>query len=208
MIAKTSPGDVFGDWTVLSLGSARPGSIKMWVCICVCGTQKLIRQASLRDGSSTSCGCLAVSKAKVKNTKHGLSESPEYRTWKSIKQRCLNPKTRHYKDYGGRGIAVCDRWLNSFEDFLADMGKKPSPKHEIDRYPDNDGNYGPGNCRWASRSQQMSNTRRVPLITANGLTLSSKEWADRTGLKQETIMARINRFGWDKERAVTIGAKS
>lgn len=129
------------------------------------------------------------------------AQPPEYNIWVKMKQRCLNPRNKDYADYGGRGIRVCARWLTSFENFFADMGPRPFAKSTIDRYPDNDGDYAPFNCRWATRKEQNQNTRQTSFITAWGLTLSRAEWADRTGIPAETIRGRL-RLGWSPERAV------
>jgi len=118
-------------------------------------------------------------------------------------KRCTNPNTKGYSNYGGRGIKVCERWLHSFENFLADMGPKPSPAHSIDRYPDNNGNYEPKNCRWATRTEQSFNKRTNRLIQHNGETLPLSVWAGRTGMKRETIADRLA-HGWTISDALTI----
>lgn len=128
-----------------------------WECLCDCGERVTVNGHTLRNGNTRSCGCLMRT-----HGESGPDRSPEYATWKGIKRRCSAPRCKDYKDYGGRGIRVCDRWLNSFENFLADMGRKPSPKHSIDR-ADNDGNYEPGNCRWATPSEQSKNRRPYKL---------------------------------------------
>ena len=137
---------------------------RVWVR-CDCGSpEKIVRLAQLRRGGTTSCGCYhrAIRLHGV-STRHGDSRhgaiAAEYHCWTSMKSRCLNPSSTHFRHYGGRGIKICQRWLDSYEDFLADMGRRPSAKHSIDRYPDNDGDYEPGNCRWATHSQQMKNRR-------------------------------------------------
>jgi hypothetical protein len=112
----------------------------------------------LKRGWTQSCGCLQKDRAKD-NAKHGKTGSPEYHAWSAMIQRCTNPKTKQYKDYGGRGIRVCQKWKCSFESFYADMGPRPSKAHSIDR-KDNDGNYEPGNCRWATEREQKMNTRQ------------------------------------------------
>ena len=139
-----------------------------WSCLCECGNTTIVASRHLvsEDGTG-SCGCI---RNEAKST-HGqrLSKNKrtkEYKTWTSIKQRCYNPKTIGFHNYGGRGIRVCDRWLNSFENFFADMGCAPSPKHSIDRFPDNDGNYEPSNCRWATHKEQQNNTRKTKLKSA------------------------------------------
>lgn len=122
-----------------------------------------------------------------------------YRTWQGMLNRCRNRKKRQYQDYGGRGISVCERWA-SFEMFLSDMGERPSPKHTLDRI-DNDGNYEPGNCRWATYSEQARNSRRTRWLTVGDETMVLTDWAKRSGICDVTIYKRLQR-GWSAERAV------
>ena len=124
---------------------------------------------SVRNGWSKSCGCYQHEV----QTKHGMWKSTEYRVWAGMKQRCHNPACKHFLRYGGRGISVCQRWRDSFQDFLADVGRRPSMRHSLDRWPNNDGNYEPGNTRWATREEQRANTRsviweRIVLLLAAG----------------------------------------
>ena len=120
---------------------------------CDCGNTTEVILNSLRKGSTTSCGC-GIGKKET----HGLSSHYLYKTWSRMKQRCYNPKSTRYENWGGRGIRVCDRWLNSFPNFLKDMGDRPEGM-SIDRFPDKDGNYEPDNCRWATIEQQNNNRR-------------------------------------------------
>lgn len=147
------------------------GYIKMWECRCECGQTKGVRYHHLLQGRVQSCGCLGTERRIAVHLKHGENRagnnvSPEYRCWAAMKSRCSNPKQISFPNYGGRGIAVCERWQQSFEAFLADMGRKPTPKHSIDRI-DNDGNYEPGNCRWATAKEQRSNQRKHQLQEMN-----------------------------------------
>lgn len=160
-------GHRYGRWTVLSYtGENTSRNNCKWLCRCDCGTERVVNQKSLRSGQLKSCGCLQRERMAAAFT-HGETRSgmttPEYRTFKNIHQRCTNPKNPSWKDYGGRGITVCERW-KSFDAFLADMGRRPSPRHSLDRYPNNDGNYEPTNCRWATRTEQSNNRRPVKRI--------------------------------------------
>lgn len=137
-----------------------------------------------------------------KPLRHGLSYTPEYRAWQTMRQRCTNPNNHAYPSYGGRGITICDRWLNNPQAFIDDMGPKPTPKHEIDRFPNNDGNYEPDNCRWATRKENDRNRRSNNMVSFNGKTLTLAEWAERVGIRADTIGQRIA-SGWSAERALT-----
>lgn len=134
--------------------------------------------------------------------RHGMHNTPEYICWRNMKQRCYDRNSTYYKDYGGRGVKVCDRW-HDFVNFFADMGSLPSPKHTLDRFPDNDGNYEPGNCRWATRSEQALNRRNARIIEIDGVSLNLWEWADLYGMNPKRVHYRINTLGWDAEKALT-----
>lgn len=126
---------------------------------------------------------------------------PEYGVWIGITRRCTKPQVTNYVWYGARGISVCDRWRRSFPAFLADMGPRPSPAHQIDRI-DNDGHYEPGNCRWATPKENGRNTSKTRLITIGGVTRPFAEWVELSGLSKSTIWTRLN-TGWDARLAVT-----
>lgn len=132
---------------------------------------------------------------------HGFGNTPTYRSWAGMIQRCTNFSDPRYKDYGGRGILVCNRW-RSFQNFFKDMGNRPEGT-TLDRI-DNNGNYEPENCRWATPKEQSRNTSFNHLITHNGKTQSLVSWADETGINQRTLYARISRLGWSIEKALTV----
>jgi hypothetical protein len=158
-----------------------------WLCKCDCGNEITVLSNSLLSCNTTSCGCQQRETTSEVFTKHGQSKtgkvSAEYRIWTAMKTRCYNPKHRHYKYYGGKGISVCDRWLNSFENFLADMGKRPSTSHSIDRYPDTNGNYELNNCRWATIEEQGQNRTSNRKIIYKGEEMTIGEFIKSLGIK-------------------------
>lgn len=181
-------------------------AIAVWACNCACGGYKYVPAKHLMRGAVKSCGC-KTSEWKARNaTKHGHYGSGAYRAWIEITRRCRNPNCKHWKHYGGRGIQVCDRW-REFGNFLVDMGERPSPKHEVDRI-DNNGNYEPGNCRWATRLEQMANVRTNRFVTINGRTLHMSAMCREYGI-QDTVVYRRLRLGWSEADAITVplGAK-
>ncbi len=150
-------GQVFGRLTVIELAGMNKHRQSIWLCKCCCGVNKIIPSHDLRQGAINSCGCLHSERAKKRGTIHGMRNSSEYSSWRNMKNRCLNSNTDRYKDYGGRGISICESWLNSFENFFADMGPKPKG-YSIERI-NNDGNYCPENCIWADDKTQQRNRR-------------------------------------------------
>lgn len=138
--------------------------------------------------------------------KHGLSYTPEYRAWQTMRLRCTEPKNAAFKDYGGRGITVCGRWLNDPAAFVADMGEKPTPAHELDRR-DNDAGYTPGNCRWVLRKINDRNRRSNRWLTVDGERRALVEWAELRGIAPDTLAKRLD-YGWTPEQALTTPARS
>ena len=156
----------FGRLVVIEKTDRKSSGSIVWKCKCDCGNEAFVSSGHLRIGHTQSCGCLQ----KERVTTHGKKNTSEYRSWYGMKSRCYNPNNKRYKNYGGRGIEVCDRWKDSFENFYNDMGSKPSSKHSIDRI-DNDRNYEPGNCKWSTATEQNRNQRNkrdVKLINPEG----------------------------------------
>lgn len=175
-------------------------------CVCRCGKEKEIQFSSIKNGQIKSCGCYSAEKAsermKTVQKTHGLTSTSEYNTWCSMKKRCGQKNHKQYKHYGGRGIFVCDRWINSFENFIEDMGFKPSKEYSLDR-KNNELGYSKENCRWATKKEQCRNQRTNVLITYNGETKCVSEWAEKLGVSRERLNHRVFVARWDLEKAMT-----
>ena len=198
-------GAIVGRLTLLKADPASPPKRKRWITLCSCGSEKSVAARHLRVGATKSCGCL-LAENKTGET-HGLSHVPEYKIWDGMICRCTQPSQESWKDYGGRGIKVCDRWRNSFEAFYADLGPRPSSIHCIERN-DNDGNYEPCNCRWATRKEECRNRRSSKRITIKGVTKTLVEWTEVYNIAYKPVLLRINRRGWDPEVALSTPIKS
>ena len=181
-------GKRFGRLVVLKyIGKEKINQNAKWLCQCDCGKIKEILGASLKDKKTMSCGCYNKEKFTKVVTKHGSRFTLEYQAWINMKSRCYNIKCKEFPNYGGRVILVCDEWINSPQTFLKDMGKKPTPKHSLDRFPDMNGNYELSNCRWATSSQQNSNRRNNHWEEFNGERLIVKDWAIRFNISGSTL---------------------
>lgn len=162
-------GQRFGRLVTVDEVQLRKGKqwVRFWICQCDCGTVRAISVSNLVADKASSCSCLRDEKIARVNLQHGLSGTPEHGIWMGMIQRCENPNQEAYADYGGRGIKVCERWRD-FANFYTDMGPRPSPEHSIDRYPDNDGDYRPGNVRWTTAFEQVHNRRPRRRLTHCG----------------------------------------
>lgn len=182
----------------------------IWRCQCDCGNTALVASGNLSPKRQSSCGCLRremqSSPNWKPNIKHGLNGSPEHRAWRSIKGHCYDPNNSQFKHYGGRGITVCDEWLNSVEAFYAAVGPRPSPQHSIDRKNVN-GNYEPGNVRWATKIEQANNKRCNRIVVYEGREMTFADALREAGgvVAYNTAHMRIQ-SGWSVERAVTTPA--
>lgn len=208
---KIQIGQRFGRWTVLRKAPMRSHWRSYWFCVCDCGTEREIRQESLQNGKSASCGCLHREISTKKLTTHGMVGSPEYSSWESMRARIKNPNNVAYHYYGGRGLTICAYWLESFQNFYADMGPRPAGL-SIERL-NNDGGYWCGhcqecaangqtaNCVWATREQQLNNRRTTKLITFQGRTQTVTQWAREIGIHKNTLAYRVT--NWSVEEALT-----
>jgi hypothetical protein len=191
---KDLSGIKFGRLTVLSESLNRKfKSSRNWICKCDCGKEAIVTTARLNSGKTKSCGCLNVES----NTDHGHASggkiSSEYKSWAGMKYRCYDPKYYQFKNYGGRGIKVCDRWLNSFENFLEDMGPKPSQLHTLDRYPNKNGDYELVNCRWATQEQQQNNRTNNCIVEYMGQEMTLIQAARKIGMWEQNLRRELKK---------------
>ncbi len=194
----------FGSLTVLEFVGRTARGAYLWKCRCECGTiiETIGSDLSRPRDPRRHCGCQRSANISTAKRTHGLSKNLVFKIWERMISRCHNSQDEAFAYYGGRGIAVCNRWRESFADFLADVGERPSRKHSIDRYPNNDGNYEPGNCRWATDTEQSRNTRRNHFVTIGAETLCVSAWCERFKIKPAVVHCRL-RYGWTIEKALT-----
>lgn len=198
-------GERFGRLSVVGRCETRSGKHILWECFCECGSSCTVITASLRSGNTKSCGCWQADSKIGRRSTHNKSHTRTWESWSSMKKRCLNPNDVNYHRYGGRGIGICERWLESFENFIEDMGDRPKGM-SIERI-DNDGNYELGNCKWAAGKEQARNRRTTRLLNFRGETRCLTEWGEITGLNPRSIRNRLDALGWDVERALTTPAR-
>lgn len=187
-------GKRFGKFILVKMVESKSKKAR-YLAMCDCGTERVVWYSNLSTGRTTSCGC--------SRAKHGGSKGnhPEYTVWSGMKDRCGNPKASAYNRYGGIGVKVCQRWADSYEAFLEDMGKRPSAAHSLDRINPN-GNYEPLNCRWATLEQQNRNKRKSLIVCIDGVSKHIFDWAEEYGINRNTIRGRIRR-GFSPQEAVT-----
>ncbi len=175
-----------------------------WNCICDCGRSCVRLAYKLKNGVAVSCGCLVggATHGHTRGQRHSIGRSPTFTSWQSMISRCTQPSNPAFAYYRKLGVTVCERW-RSFENFLADMGERPSLSHSIDRYPNNRGNYEPKNCRWATKREQANNRVTNNVFVFRGTALTLTELARATGLPYELLRHRLVRAGWSVEEAIT-----
>lgn len=191
-------GQTFGKLTIISLHGTRRypsgGGRRLWLCRCECGVETKVAGNNLKNGHTTSCGS-----KKHQCNYHGITNTPIYHVWENMIARCTNPRHPVWKDYGGRGIKVCERWMD-FSAFHKDMGESYRHGLTIERKNNNAG-YSKENCLWIPKSGQVLNTRKTRRVTVAGVTMVAKQWSRKTGVNYQTLLHRLN-VGWPHERAV------
>lgn len=200
-------GDVFGSLTVVERKpreSVTGRYVSAWSCVCSCGNYHYADQSNLVAANVTRCPDCNAKAISERKKKHGMTgwkdrkTSKIYYTWQAMKRRCYYEKEARYADYGGRGIKVCEKWIDSFEQFMADVGLPPTPDHTIERI-NNDGNYEPQNVRWATKIEQGNNKRNNHMMTKDGRTQTMSEWCRELGLSYSVVKMRLRKSGGDVE---------
>jgi len=184
----------FGRLIVISKHQSNKQNRVQWNCICDCGNVNIVTTNLLRSGRTRSCGCYALELKVSLNTTHGFSNNrkdyPEYHVWLGMKARCYNKNNDRYADWGGRGITVCKKWVNDFQTFLSDMGRRPSDKHSIERKDNNNG-YSPENCYWATKADQNRNTRANVYYECDGKRMVITDWAKYLCVSRSVIKKHL-----------------
>lgn len=184
---------VFDRLTVIEHFGSNKHGMSLWKCKCVCGNETIVIGTALTKGSTRSCGCLHDESASHRFSKHRMTKTREYKSWASMIQRCTNPNDVAHANYGGRGITICDRWLE-FENFFSDMGPRPKGRYSLGRI-NNNGPYTPDNCRWETDFEQIRNRRVTKLHEHDGETLCLMDWAVKTGIPLYKLRYYIERRG-------------
>lgn len=198
-------GKKFHRLTAIEVAGSKKGEGVLWLCNCDCGNQTTVTLKSLKNGNTKSCGCLSSEVIILRNkasAKHGMTSSSTWVSWMLMGQRCRNSNHKSYKNYGGRGIKICERW-ETFENFLADMGERPE-NMTLERLNSN-GDYEPGNCKWATMKEQGNNRRSNFNITYQGKTQTISQWAEEIGISSKALRFRLNSENWTLKEAMTIG---
>ena len=195
-----NPGDQYGLLTVIREVKPTEKHHRQVEFKCACGNIKTIGFRGVYIGKVTSCGCYHKSIIKNLNITHGDTKSVEHRTWSHILSRCYNPRVPEYKDYGGRGIKVADVWRSDYPSFLAYMGRRPGPEFSIDRFPNPNGNYEPGNVRWATIMEQARNKRNTVRVEYKGEMRILSELCEELGMNYHVVSQRKNAYGWTGEK--------
>lgn len=199
---STTIGTRFSRLLVIGEPFKQDGRFRV-LCRCDCGNELVVRCLSLVNQNTSSCGCLHKEGVAALNRKHGMSKTPTYVTYLNMVNRCTDTGNKKYADYGGRGIMVCERWRESFENFLADMGQRPA-NGTLERI-NLDGHYESANCKWATWKEQQNNKRSNRILEHDGQVLTTQQWAEITGLSRSVISHRLRR-GWTVAQALTTPA--
>lgn len=196
-------GQRFGRYLVIAKSDKRTKAMKQMVlCKCDCGTEREVVAGNLRSGLTNSCGCWKDEKTSARMKKHGFSKNTMYMRYRSMIKRCYEKTHKEYANYGGRGITVCSRWLDSVENYIEDMGFPPFKDASIDRIDNNLG-YSKENCRWATKKEQSENRRATTMVNMNGENLCLSDWSKKLGLNKQSVARRI-KAGWSVEMAITM----
>lgn len=195
-------GRKFGKLLVTANSEARTKAMKaMFDCICDCGNKKTVTGRNLISGASASCGCEVGKSAKQRFTTHGRTSHEMFHRYRSMIDRCYNKNAAEYENYGGRGITVCQQWIDSIDSFIQDIGVPSSPTHSLDR-KDNNAGYSPDNVRWATKKDQSINRRVTQMLSFNGVEMCAADWGRSLGMTKKAVLDRI-RAGWPLELALT-----